>query len=189
MAPALEDLLIYELHIGTFTPEGTFAAAAERLAGLAELGVTAVEIMPVAEFPGERGWGYDGVYISAAQSSYGGPLELAAFVAAAHRHGLAVILDVVYNHLGASGAAAMEAFGPVLHRQVRDAMGQGDELRRRRLRPGARMGDARAPRAGCGTSGSTGCGWTPSTPSSTRAPSTSSPPWPGASTPSIRATT
>ena len=111
-APALEDLLIYELHIGTFTPEGTFAAAAERLAGLADLGVTAVEIMPVAEFPGARGWGYDGVYISAAQSSYGGPLELAAFVAEAHRHGLAVILDVVYNHLGASGAAAMEAFGP-----------------------------------------------------------------------------
>ncbi len=111
-APALEDLLIYELHIGTFTPEGTFAAAAERMAGLADLGVTAVEIMPVAEFPGARGWGYDGVYISAAQSSYGGPLELAAFVAEAHRHGLAVILDVVYNHLGASGAAAIEAFGP-----------------------------------------------------------------------------
>ena len=81
-------------------------------ADLADLGVTAVEIMPVAEFPGERGWGYDGVYISAAQSSYGGPQELAAFVAEAHRHGLAVILDVVYNHLGASGAAAMEAFGP-----------------------------------------------------------------------------
>ncbi len=112
MAPALEDLLIYELHIGTFTPEGTFTAAAERLPELADLGVTALEIMPVAEFPGERGWGYDGVYISAAQSSYGGPLDLAAFVAEAHRHGLAVILDVVYNHLGASGAAAMEAFGP-----------------------------------------------------------------------------
>jgi maltooligosyltrehalose trehalohydrolase len=112
MAPALEDLLIYELHIGTFTAEGTFAAAAARLGGLADLGVTAVEIMPVAEFPGARGWGYDGVYISAAQSSYGGPLELAAFVAEAHRQGLAVILDVVYNHLGASGGAAMEAFAP-----------------------------------------------------------------------------
>ena len=112
MAPALEDLLIYELHIGTFTAEGTFAAAAARLSGLADLGVTAVEIMPVAEFPGERGWGYDGVYISAAQSSYGGPQALADFVAEAHRYGLAVILDVVYNHLGASGAAAMEAFGP-----------------------------------------------------------------------------
>jgi maltooligosyltrehalose trehalohydrolase len=123
-APALEDLLIYELHIGTFTPEGTFAAAAERLAGLADLGVTAVEIMPVAEFPGERGWGYDGVYISAAQSSYGGPLELAAFVAEAHRHGLAVILDVVYNHLGASGAAAMEAFGPYFTAKYETAWGK-----------------------------------------------------------------
>jgi len=112
MAPALDELLIYELHIGTFTPEGTFAAAAERLPDLADLGITAVEIMPVAEFPGPRGWGYDGVYISAAQSSYGGPIDLAAFVAEAHRHGLAVILDVVYNHLGASGGAAIEAFGP-----------------------------------------------------------------------------
>jgi maltooligosyltrehalose trehalohydrolase len=112
MAPALEDLLIYELHIGTFTAEGTFASAAQQLAGLADLGITAVEIMPVAEFPGERGWGYDGVYISAAQSSYGGPLGLAEFAAQAHRHGLAVILDVVYNHLGASGAQAVEAFGP-----------------------------------------------------------------------------
>ena len=110
--PPLDELLIYELHIGTFTPEGTFAAAAKRLGDLADLGVTAVEVMPVAEFPGERGWGYDGVYISAAQSSYGGPLGLSEFVAAAHRQGLAVILDVVYNHLGASGAAAMEAFGP-----------------------------------------------------------------------------
>jgi maltooligosyltrehalose trehalohydrolase len=111
-APPLEDLLIYELHIGTFTPEGTFASAVERLGELVDLGVTAVEIMPVAEFPGHHGWGYDGVYISAAQSSYGGPLGLAEFVAAAHGHGLAVILDVVYNHLGASGGAAIEAFGP-----------------------------------------------------------------------------
>ena len=110
--PPLEDLLIYELHIGTFTAEGTFAAAAERLGDLADLGVTAVEVMPVAEFPGRHGWGYDGVFISAAQSSYGGPLGLAEFVAAAHRHGLAVILDVVYNHLGATGGGDMEAFGP-----------------------------------------------------------------------------
>ncbi|HEY2318260.1 MAG TPA: malto-oligosyltrehalose trehalohydrolase [Solirubrobacteraceae bacterium] len=111
-APPLEDLLIYELHIGTFTPEGTFAAAAERLGELTDLGVTAVEIMPVAEFPGNHGWGYDGVFISAAQSSYGGPPGLADLVAAAHHHGLAVILDVVYNHLGATGGGDMEAFGP-----------------------------------------------------------------------------
>ncbi|HEY3725945.1 MAG TPA: malto-oligosyltrehalose trehalohydrolase [Solirubrobacteraceae bacterium] len=111
-APSPDELLIYELHVGTFTSEGTFAAAAGHLRELAELGITAIEIMPVAEFPGARGWGYDGVYISAAQSSYGGPPALAELVAAAHREGLAVILDVVYNHLGASGVTAMEAYGP-----------------------------------------------------------------------------
>jgi maltooligosyltrehalose trehalohydrolase len=110
--PTLEDLVVYELHIGTFTPEGTFAAAAQDLAALAELGITAIEIMPVAEFPGHHGWGYDGVYLSAAQSSYGGPAELAGLVRAAHDAGLAVILDVVYNHVGASGTPALEAFGP-----------------------------------------------------------------------------
>jgi maltooligosyltrehalose trehalohydrolase len=110
--PALDELVIYELHIGTFTPEGTFAAAVGHLEELAQLGVTAIEIMPVAEFPGARGWGYDGVYISAAQSSYGGPQEFAKLVAAAHQHGLAVILDVVYNHVGASGVKALDAFGP-----------------------------------------------------------------------------
>jgi maltooligosyltrehalose trehalohydrolase len=112
LAPPLRDSIIYELHVGTFTEEGTFAAAAEHLSAIADLGVTAVEIMPVAEFPGAYGWGYDGVYISAAQSSYGGPRGLAELVAAAHREGLAVILDVVYNHLGASGVTAIEAFGP-----------------------------------------------------------------------------
>ncbi|MEO6859054.1 MAG: malto-oligosyltrehalose trehalohydrolase [Solirubrobacteraceae bacterium] len=111
-APAAEDLILYELHIGTFSPEGTFDGAIPQLAALAKLGVTAIEIMPVAEFPGARGWGYDGVYISAAQSSYGGPEGLARLVSAAHEVGLAVILDVVYNHLGASGVTAMEAFGP-----------------------------------------------------------------------------
>jgi maltooligosyltrehalose trehalohydrolase len=110
--PAPEHLLIYELHVGTFSEAGTFTGAIEHLDALAQLGVTAVELMPVAEFPGARGWGYDGVYLSAAQSSYGGPLELAQLVAAAHERGLAVILDVVYNHVGASGAKALEAFGP-----------------------------------------------------------------------------
>jgi maltooligosyltrehalose trehalohydrolase len=110
--PALRDSVIYELHIGTFTREGTFDAAIERLAELRELGVTTLEVMPVAEFPGRHGWGYDGVYISAAQSSYGGPLGFQRFVDAAHAAGLAVVLDVVYNHLGASGVQAIEAFGP-----------------------------------------------------------------------------
>jgi maltooligosyltrehalose trehalohydrolase len=110
--PVTRDLVIYELHIGTFTDEGTFDAAIEHLPGLAELGVTAIEIMPVAEFPGHHGWGYDGVYISAAHSAYGGPHALARLVGAAHEAGLAVILDVVYNHVGASGTPALEAFGP-----------------------------------------------------------------------------
>jgi maltooligosyltrehalose trehalohydrolase len=110
--PTPADLVVYELHIGTFSPEGTFGGAIPYLEELARLGVTAIEIMPVAEFPGARGWGYDGVYISAAQSSYGGPQGLTRLVQAAHRAGLAVILDVVYNHLGASGVTAMEAYGP-----------------------------------------------------------------------------
>ncbi len=110
-AAPLSRQVIYELHIGTFSPEGTFTGAIPYLAGLAELGVTAVEVMPIAEFPGARGWGYDGVYISAAQSSYGGPDGFLTFVEAAHAAGLAVILDVVYNHLGA-GSDALERFGP-----------------------------------------------------------------------------
>jgi len=112
--PALPELVLYELHIGAFTAAGTFAAAAAHLPELAALGVNAVEVMPVADFPGERGWGYDGVYLSAAHRAYGGPEGLAGFVDAAHGTGIAVVLDVVYNHLGASGVSAMEAFGPYL---------------------------------------------------------------------------
>ena len=107
-----ERLVIYELHVGTFTAEGSFEAAIPYLRGLAELGITAIELMPVAEFPGSRGWGYDGIYISAAQSSYGGPHGLAKLVAAAHEQGMAVIIDVVYNHIGTSGIKAFDAFGP-----------------------------------------------------------------------------
>jgi maltooligosyltrehalose trehalohydrolase len=112
--PGSAELVIYEMHIGTFTAEGTFEAAAQHLAELAEVGVTAIEVMPVAEFPGHHGWGYDGVYISAPHSAYGGPTGLAKLVAAAHEHGLEVILDVVYNHVGASGVKALERFGPYL---------------------------------------------------------------------------
>jgi maltooligosyltrehalose trehalohydrolase len=108
----LAEQVIYELHVGTFTAQGTFDAAIEHLPQLAELGITSIEIMPVAEFPGEHGWGYDGVYLSAAQSSYGGPLGLQRLVDAAHASGIGVILDVVYNHVGASGNTALAAFGP-----------------------------------------------------------------------------
>jgi maltooligosyltrehalose trehalohydrolase len=120
----LHDLVLYELHVGTFTSEGTFDAVIPHLHGLRELGVTAIELMPVGEFPGRHGWGYDGVYISAAQSSYGGPHGLQRLVDAAHAEGLAVILDVVYNHVGASGAKALEAFGPYFTARYETAWGR-----------------------------------------------------------------
>jgi maltooligosyltrehalose trehalohydrolase len=104
-------LVLYEMHVGTFTPEGTFDAAAERLDHLVDLGVTAVEIMPVAEFPGDRGWGYDGVDLFAPHHRYGGPEGLKRFVDTCHQRGLGVVLDVVYNHLGPSGNYLQE-FGP-----------------------------------------------------------------------------
>ena len=107
----LEDLVIYELHVGTFTEEGTFDAAIPRLARLRDLGVTAIEVMPIATFPGERGWGYDGVYTYAPHPAYGGPAGFARLVAAAHEAGLGVILDVVYNHVG-PGNEALTAFAP-----------------------------------------------------------------------------
>ena len=99
----MADYVIYELHVGTFTPEGTFDAVIPRLASLRELGVSAIELMPVAQFPGERNWGYDGVALYAPQNSYGGPEALKRLVNAAHAHDLAVVLDVVYNHVGPEG--------------------------------------------------------------------------------------
>ena len=99
----VDDLVIYELHVGTFTREGTFDAAIARLDELVDLGVTAIEPMPVASFPGSRNWGYDGVDLFAPDASYGGPEGLRRLVDAAHARGLAVILDVVYNHLGPEG--------------------------------------------------------------------------------------
>jgi len=108
----LRDAIIYELHVGTFTPEGTFDGAVSRLEYLKDtLGVTVIELMPVAAFPGTRNWGYDGVSPYAVQASYGGPDGLKRLVNAAHRAGLAVILDVVYNHLGNEGNY-LDVFGP-----------------------------------------------------------------------------
>jgi maltooligosyltrehalose trehalohydrolase len=101
---ARHEHVIYELHVGTFTPEGTWKAAEARLAGLADLGVRTIEVMPVAEFPGSFGWGYDGVDLFAPTRLYGRPDDMRRFVDTAHAVGLAVILDVVYNHLGPSGA-------------------------------------------------------------------------------------
>ena len=98
-----EEMIIYELHVGTFSGEGTFYGAAAKLPYLTELGINTVEIMPVAQFPGDRNWGYDGVYPFAVQNSYGGPEGLKDFVEKCHALGISVILDVVYNHLGPEG--------------------------------------------------------------------------------------
>jgi maltooligosyltrehalose trehalohydrolase len=135
--PPLSGAVIYEMHIGTFTEEGTFDAAIERLDYLSELGITHVEVMPVAAFPGEYGWGYDGVGLFAAQEVYGGPNGLKRLVDACHQRGLAVLLDVVYNHFGPVGNYTSK-FGPYLtHRHTTpwgDAVnfeGEGsDEVRR-----------------------------------------------------------
>jgi maltooligosyltrehalose trehalohydrolase len=107
----LEELVLYELHVGTFSGDGTFDGVIPYLRGLRELGITAIEVMPVATFPGNRNWGYDGLYTFAPHPAYGGPAGLARLVDAAHREGLGVVLDVVYNHIG-PGSEAIEAFGP-----------------------------------------------------------------------------
>ena len=99
----LERQVIYEMHIGTFTPAGTWLGAAEKLEYLRDTGVTLIEVMPVADFPGKFGWGYDGVQLYAPASIYGTPEDMRAFVDRAHSVGLGVILDVVYNHLGPDG--------------------------------------------------------------------------------------
>jgi maltooligosyltrehalose trehalohydrolase len=109
---SLESMIFYELHVGTFTPEGTFTAIIPRLAELRELGINAIELMPIAQFPGDthieptlayRNWGYDGVYPFAVENSYGTPADLKELVNACHQHGIAVVLDVVYNHFGPEG--------------------------------------------------------------------------------------
>jgi maltooligosyltrehalose trehalohydrolase len=119
---ALDEYIIYELHVGTFTPPGTFDGVISRLDYLVELGITAVELMPVAQFPGERNWGYDGTFPFAPQNSYGGPDGLKRLVDACHSCGLAVILDVVYNHLGPEGNY-LHAFGPYFTDRYRTPWG------------------------------------------------------------------
>lgn len=122
-APPLDEYVIYELHVGTFTVEGSFTAVIPRLSALRELGITAIELMPVAQFPGERNWGYDGACLYAVQNSYGGPDGLKKLVDACHRHGLAVVLDVVYNHLGPEGNYLRD-FGPYFTDRYRTPWGE-----------------------------------------------------------------
>jgi maltooligosyltrehalose trehalohydrolase len=134
---ALERSVFYELHVGTYTPEGTFDAIIPHLPELADLGITTIELMPVAQFPGPRNWGYDGVYPYAPQNSYGGPVALQRLVNAAHQHGLSLALDVVYNHLGPEGNY-LSAYGPYFTDRYKTPWGQAinfdgaesDEVRR-----------------------------------------------------------
>jgi maltooligosyltrehalose trehalohydrolase len=131
------DLVFYELHVGTFTPEGTFAGVARKLPYLRDLGVTAVELMPVVAFPGDRNWGYDGVFPYAPHAAYGGPDGLKALVDACHAHGMALFLDVVYNHLGPEGNY-LGAYAPYFSDRYRTPWGDAvnfdgpdsDEVRR-----------------------------------------------------------
>ena len=120
---SLESSIFYELHIGAYTQEGTFDALIPHLASLADLGITTIELMPIAQFPGSRNWGYDGVYPFAPQNSYGGPAALHRLVDSAHAQGLAVALDVVYNHLGPEGNY-LSAFGPYFTDRYRTPWGQ-----------------------------------------------------------------
>jgi maltooligosyltrehalose trehalohydrolase len=108
----LEELVVYELHVGTFSDEGTFEGVIPHLRELRALGVTAIELMPVGTFPGDRNWGYDGVFLSAPHAAYGGPEGLVRLVDAAHNAGLGVLMDVVYNHVGPGGKEIFEGFGP-----------------------------------------------------------------------------
>jgi maltooligosyltrehalose trehalohydrolase len=119
---AREQLIIYELHVGTLTARGTFQAIIPNLEYLRDLGVTAIELMPVAQFPGTRNWGYDGVGLFAPQNSYGGPQGLKQLVNACHQHGIAVILDVVYNHVGPEGNYLAD-FGPYFTDRYRTPWG------------------------------------------------------------------
>jgi len=133
----IRDLVFYEVHVGTFTPEGTFDAIIPRLPNLKDLGVTAIELMPVAQFPGERNWGYDGVFPFCVQNSYGGPSGLRRLVDACHRENLCFALDVVYNHFGPEGNYLAD-FGPYFTDRYRTPWGQAvnfdgewsDEVRR-----------------------------------------------------------
>jgi maltooligosyltrehalose trehalohydrolase len=127
----LEDMILYELHVGTFTPEGSFDAIVPRLQDLKDLGVNAIEIMPIAQFPGDRSsddpqayrnWGYDGVYLFAAQNSYGGVAGLKRLVNACHQQSIAVILDVVYNHFGPEGNY-ISLYGPYFTETYRTPWG------------------------------------------------------------------
>ena len=170
----LDQLVLYELHVGTFTTEGTFDAAAERLPHLVELGVSAVEVMPIANFAGERNWGYDGVNLYAPATAYGDAHAFRRFVDRAHALGLGVILDVVYNHLGPEGNYLPAVTnGRFFTRGTRHPGATASITTGRGVRRSASSWCATLS-TGCASSTSMGCASTQRTPSSTTPRCTSS---------------
>ena len=171
---AREDLVFYELHVGTFTPEGTFDAIVPRIDALRDLGITAIELMPVGQFPGRRSWGYDGVHPFAVQNSYGGPEALQRLVEACHRKGMAVFLDVIYNHFGPE-ATSSPTFGDYLTEQYKTDWGPAINYDGRGCDPVRVVGAPERPACGSATTTSTASGSTRPTRSTTAARATSSP--------------
>jgi 1,4-alpha-glucan branching enzyme/maltooligosyltrehalose trehalohydrolase len=161
-----EEVVLYELHVGTFSPSGTFDGVRERLDYLVELGITAIELMPVADFPGRRNWGYDGVDLFAPDASYGRPEDLKALIDAAHGRGLMVFLDVVYNHFGPEGNYLHAFAKRFLIRTATPPGGRRSIL----TEPTARLSASSSFTtrfSGSKNIGSTVCGWTPFTQSKT----------------------
>ena len=167
---SVEGAVIYEMHIGTFTPAGTFDSAIKKLDALVDLGVDFVEVMPVNAFAGTHGWGYDGVLWYAVHEPYGGPDALVRFVDACHARGLGVVIDAVFNHLGPSGN-----YLPDSGRTCRRAATRGARASTSPTIIPTRCAitSSAARCAGCGTFTSTGCDWMPCTPWWTPRPSTS----------------
>ncbi len=175
--PPVAQWVVYELHIGTFSPEGTYRGAEARLDALAELGVTTLEILPVAAFPGARGWGYDGVALYAPHAGYGDPDDLRSLVSAAHERGLAVLLDVVYNHFGPAGNY-LSRYAPETSRLPSRRRGDPRPISRTRR---CELWSSTMRVTGSRSSASTACGSTPRTSSTirrSRMSSVSSRTWP-----------
>jgi maltooligosyltrehalose trehalohydrolase len=130
----LSEQVIYELHVGTFTSEGTFDAARRRLPELVDLGITTIELMPIAAFAGEHGWGYDGVALFAPHAAYGTPADLRSLIEGAHALGLSVLLDVVYNHFGPSGNYLAAYSASYFHRDLENPWGAAPNFEHPALR-------------------------------------------------------
>ena len=160
------EAVILEAHVGTFTPQGSYRAIIDKLDHLVETGITALELMPLADFAGSRNWGYDGVLWYAPDSAYGRPEDLKALIDAAHQHGLMVMLDVVYNHFGPEGNY-LGRYAPDFFTDAQTPWGSAVDYRVPRCAPSR----SRMRCIGCATTASTGCGWTPFTRSPSRAKS------------------